>query len=296
MLKIFYPVVLLLLSLSRITYAQTNPLQQQIETYLAGKKATIGVSVLGIEDGHSLSVKGDDHFPMQSVFKFHIAIAVLSEVDKGRLRLDQQIKVTKADLLPGTWSPIREKYPEGTMLTLKEILRYTVSESDNVGCDILLRLMGGPKVVNDYFVKHGVKDIAIVANEAEMHQAWDVQFGNWTTPASATNLLKVFYDKKLLSQQSTDVLWRMMVESPTGKKRIKGQLPEGTELAHKTGTSDTNKQGITAAVNDIGIVRLPDGKHFAISVFVSNSAESMEMNEKIISDIGKYVWEYYTNK
>jgi len=88
----------------------------------------------------------------------------------------------------------------------------------------------------------------------------------------------------------------MMVETPTGKKRIKGQLPEGTVVAHKTGTSDTNQQGITAAVNDIGIVTLPDGKHYAISVFVSNSAEDMERNEKIISDIGRFVWEYYTRR
>jgi beta-lactamase class A len=160
----------------------------------------------------------------------------------------------------------------------------------------LLRLIGGPKVVNDYLVKQGLKDISIQANEAEMHSAWDVQYRNWTTPKSATNLLKMFYDKKLLSQKSTELLWTMMVETPTGKKRIKGQLPEGTVVAHKTGTSDTNQQGITAAVNDIGIVTLPGGKHYAISVFVSNSAENMEMNEKIISDIGRIVWEHYTGK
>jgi len=296
MRKIFYPVLLLLSSLSPIAKAQTNGLQQQIEAYTAAKKATIGVSVLGIEDDYSMSVRGDSHFPMQSVFKFHIAIAVLSEVDKGKLRLDQRVKVKKEELPPNTWSPIREKYPEGTVLTLKEILRYTVSESDNIGCDILLRLMGGPKVVNDYFVKHGVKDVAIQANEAEMHQEWDVQYRNWTTPTSAANLLKVFYEKKLLSEQGTDLLWQMMVESPTGKKRIKGQLPEGTVVAHKTGTSDTNKQGITAAVNDIGIVSLPNGKHFAVSVFVSDSEEKMEENERIISDIAKYVWDHYTGK
>jgi len=296
MLKKFSPVVLLLLSLSRIAYAQTDPLQQQIEQYTAGKKATIGVSVLGIEDHYAMSIKGDDHFPMQSVFKFHIAMAVLAEVDKGKLRLDQQVEIRKDELPLHTWSPIREKYPEGAALTLKQVLRYTVSESDNIGCDILLRLIGGPKVVNNYLVRQGLKGISIQANEAEMHSAWDVQYKNWTTPKSATELLKMFYDKKLLSQKSTALLWTMIVETPTGKKRIKGQLPEGTVVAHKTGTSDTNQQGITAAVNDIGIVTLPHGKHYAISVFVSDSAENMEMNEKIISDIGKFVWDYYTGR
>lgn len=296
MLKRIYPVILLLLSTSGITYAQTDQLQQKIKLYVAGKKAAIGVSVLGIEDHYTMNVKGDDHFPMQSVFKFHIAMAVLAEVDKGRLRLDQQLKIRKGELPADTWSPIRDKYPAGATLPLKEILRYTVSESDNIGCDVLLRLMGGPKVVNNYFVKNGVKDLSIQASEAEMHGPWEVQFRNWTTPKSATNLLKVFYSKTLLSEKNTKLLWDMMVNSPTGAQRIKGQLPQKTMVAHKTGTSGTNEKGITAAVNDIGIVTLPDGKHFAISVFIANSAESVEMNEKIISDIGKYVWDYYTRR
>ncbi|MCK7516895.1 MAG: hypothetical protein MZV64_03810 [Ignavibacteriales bacterium] len=58
---------------------------------------------------------------------------------------------------------------------------------------------------------------------------------------------------------------------------------------------DTNDEGITAAANDIGIITLPDGKHFAISVFVTNSKENDETNEKIISDIAKVTWDYFQN-
>ena len=84
-----------------------------------------------------------------------------------------------------------------------------------------------------------------------------------------------------------------MIETSTGKNRIKGQLPEGTIVAHKTGSSGTNEEGITAAANDMGIVTLPDGKHFAISVFVTNSKENDKTNEKIISDISKAAWDYF---
>jgi beta-lactamase class A len=87
-----------------------------------------------------------------------------------------------------------------------------------------------------------------------------------------------------------------MTETATGKKRIKGQLPEGTVVGHKTGSSGTNEKGITAAVNNIGIVSLPNGKHFSISVFVSNSIEKLETNEKIIADISKLAWDYFLNK
>jgi beta-lactamase class A/beta-lactamase class A VEB len=98
---------------------------------------------------------------MQSVFKLHIALAVLSEIDKGKFSLDQKIKIEQKDLLPGLYSPLREKYPNGAALKLSEILEYTVSQSDNVGCDVLLRLIGGPQAVEDFFIKNNLRDVSI---------------------------------------------------------------------------------------------------------------------------------------
>lgn len=277
--------------------AQTDSLQQRIEQIIKTKNADIGVAVYGLESKDSMSIHNSLHFPMQSVFKFHIALAVLNKADKGILSLTQKIFIQKKDLLPNTWSPIRKKYPDGNIyLSLADILAYTVSESDNNGCDILLRLIGGPKKVNDYIHTTGIKDLAINATEEEMHKEWNVQFTNWTTPAAATGLLKTFYDRKDISKKSFDFLWKILSETSSGNNRIKKQLPAGTLVAHKTGTSDTNEQGITAAVNDIGIVTLPNGEHFAISVFVSNSKENNETNEKIISDISKITWDYFVNR
>ena len=272
MTKIFYFSSLLLLFVSYQTSAQTTYLlKQKIEQIISTKKADVGVSIMGIEDKDTLTINGSRHYPMLSVFKFHIAIVVLAEVDKGNLSLNQKINIKKTNLTQNAWSPIRAKFPNGVKLTLAEIIRYTVSESDNIGCDILLRLIGGTQIINQYFLNKNFKDLSIQASEEEMHKDWNIQFTNWTTTNSATNLLKAFYDKKLLSQKSNDFLWKTMTETITGKKRIKGQLPESTIVAHKTGTSGTNEKGISAAVNDIGIVTLANGKHFIITIFVSNS-------------------------
>ncbi|WP_051359763.1 class A beta-lactamase, subclass A2 [Adhaeribacter aquaticus] len=277
-------------------FAQTGALKRNIEDLIASKDATVGVAIYGLESKDAIYINNNKHFPLQSVFKFHIALAVLSEVDRGRLTLNQKIRIKKSDLLPNTWSPIREKYPQGNVeLPLTEVLKYTVAESDNNGCDILLRLIGGTQFVNNYLHKLGIKEVSIQANEAEMHQAWDVQFQNWTTPKSTVDLLKLFQERKILSAKSYDFLWQTMAETVSGKNRIKGQLPAGTVVAHKTGTSGTNDQGITAAINDIGLVTLPNGTHFAISVLVSNSKESTETNEKIIADITKLSWNYFTS-
>lgn len=276
--------------------AQKEDLRKEILKIANSKRADLGIYISGIEDQDTISFNGEKHYPMQSVFKFHIAIVVLNEVDQGRLFLDQKIHVGKEDLIQNTWSPIREEYPDGTTLTLAEMLKYTVSQSDNIGCDLLLDLLGGTKTVNDYFHEKGYKDISILATEAEMHKDWPTQFLNWITPHESNKILNAFYGEELLSKQSTGFLWKIMTETATGKKRIKGQLPEGTVVGHKTGSSGTNEKGITAAVNNIGIVSLPNGKHFSISVFVSNSTEKMETNEKIIADISKLAWDYFLNK
>lgn len=268
----------------------------QIYQTIAHKKADVGVSVHGIDSKDTITVNGDKHYPMQSVFKFHIAMAVLNQVDKGKLSLSQKIHIKKSELLPDTWSPIRDAHPKGdVILPLSEIIKYTVAQSDNNGCDILMRLIGGPKPINDYIHSLGIKDVAIKANEEEMHKEWDVQFLNWSTPKAVTDLLVKFYTKKVLSKESFNFLWKTMVETSTGTNRLKGQLPKGTVVGHKTGTSDTNKQGVTSAINDVGIVKLPNGKHYAIAVFVCNTRENEATNDKIISDISKLVWDYFIN-
>lgn len=295
--KRFYLSCLIMLSASFHSIAQTKQLSAQIKQVIAHKKADVGVSVRAIEGKDTLSINGDKHFPMQSVFKFHIAMAVLNQVDKGKLSLSQKIHVKKSDLLLNTWSPIREAHPNGDVdLPLSEIIKYTVAQSDNNGCDILMRLLGGPKPINDYIHSLGVKDVAIAANEEEMHKEWNVQFSNWSTPKAITELLVKFYSKKVLSKDSFNFLWKTMVETSTGVNRLKGQLPKGTVAGHKTGTSDTNAAGITAAINDAGIIRLPNGKHYAIAVFVCNTKENEATNDKIISDISKLVWDYFIQK
>lgn len=299
MIKTFHLTTLLFLFISCQTSAQTvDSLRQKIEQIVSTKNAIVGVAIIGDNGKDTLTINGDRHFPLQSVFKFHIALAVLSQIDQGNFSLNQKIKIEKKDLIPNLYSPIRDKYPNGTILPISKILEYTVSQSDNVGCDLLLKLIGGPQVVEEYFIKNNIKDVSIKINEEVQQANWDLQFENWTTPKAANEVLsKFYYNKtKLLSKKSYDFIWKTMKGTKTGKARLKGQLPKNAIVAHKTGTSGANKEGLTEAVNDIGVVFLPNGQHYFISVFVTKSTENNETNEKIISDISKVTWDYFIKK
>lgn len=276
----------------------TDSLKQKIQKICSSKNAIVGLSVMGSNGNDTISIHGTRHFPMQSVFKFHIALAVLDQIDKGKFSLNQKIKVEKKDLLPGFWSPLREENPNGGNFTIAKIIQYTICQSDNVGCDVLLNLIGGPKVVENYFKNLGFKDIAITYNEETMQSKWENMFENWTTPETASEMLKRFYYNKdgLLSKKSHAFLWKTLKATTTGANRLRGHLPKKTIVAHKTGSSGTNKEGMTEAVNDIGLIFLPNGNYFIVSVFVSHSTENEATNEKIIADIAKVVWDYYLVK
>lgn len=285
---------LLFLLISAFTFAQTSLLEQKINSVLKNKKATVGISVLGFENGFTYNKKADKKLPMQSIFKFHIAAAVLNAVDKGKLSLDQKIKLDQSNLLENTWSPLRDQYPGGNVeIPLSEVIEYTVAKSDNNGCDILLKLLGGTQAVQKFMDSKGVKGFQIKYNEEAMHKDWNVQYENYSTTKSAVDVLKKFYDGKLLSKKSTDYLMKVMWSTSTGLNKMVEQLPKNTPVARKTGSSGKNNAGLTGAENEIGIITLPNGKHYALAVFVSNSTETDAVNCRMISDISREVWEYF---
>ena len=272
-------------------------LKKKILQITKGKNATVAVSVLDFGNDKTVHINGNKKLPMLSVFKFHIGLAVLNEVDQGKLNLDQKILIKKSDLLENTWSPIRERFPEGDIeMPLGLLIKYTVAESDNNGCDILLRLIGGTETVQKFINSKGVRNFTIKVNEEQMHQGFEFMYLNTTTANSANQLLKDFRDKKIVSKTSTDFLMTTMLETSTGKNKIVAQLPESVPVAHKTGSSGKNEKGLTIAENDIGIVTLPGGKSYALSIFVSDSMESAETNTKMIADISKIVFDYFSKK
>lgn len=285
---------LLLFFISFFTHAQKAELKKEISKITEGKNATVAVSVLGIDfPFHYSNENAKKNLPMLSVFKFHIALAVLDLVDQNKLSLDQKIFIKKSDLHEKTWSPMREDFPKGNLnLTLDQLLRYMVSKSDNNACDILLELIGGTNTVQKHMDDKKVKNFQIKYNEEQFHTGnYQLLYENYTTTKSLANLLKEFYKEKILSKKATDYLMKLMVETSTGTTKIVEQLPKNTIVAHKTGSSGKLENGLTVAENDAGIITLPNGKHYALVVFVIDSKESEKDGCKIVSNISKVVFD-----
>lgn len=272
-------------------FSQNDVLRNKIQKIIEGKDATVGVALI-VDGKDTLTINNNFRYPTQSVYKFHLALAVLDYLNKNNLTLDHQVYVKKSDLLPNTHSPLRDDYPQGEMyLSVADLIRYTVSNSDNNGCDILFRLVGGTAEIDKYIRGLGLSEFAIAATEEEMHGPWEVQYTNWSTPYTAAQALEIFRTQDILPQPFHNFLWNALAGTTTGGNKIKALLPEGTFVAHKTGSSYRNAEGLNAAENDIAIIQLPDGRYYSLVVFVADSMESFDVNCDIIAQISKAVYD-----
>ena len=124
--------------------AQDDDLSYRLKKVIKDKKAEIGIAVI-LDAQDTVTVNNDDRYPLMSVFKFHQALAVADYLDRNGLTPDTEIFIPEEELVPDTYSPLREEFPEGEIsLSVSRLLEYSLQLSDNNACDILFEHTGGP--------------------------------------------------------------------------------------------------------------------------------------------------------
>ena len=276
-----------------LVVAQNSPLETQLKKAIEGKKAEIGIAVI-IDGQDTITVNNDIHYPMMSVFKFHQALALADYMHHQKQPLETRLLIKKSDLKPDTYSPLRETYPQGGIeMSIADLLKYTLQQSDNNACDILFDYQGGPNAVNKYIHSLGIRECAIAGTETAMHEDLNLCYENWTTPLAAAELVEIFRKKPLFPKVYKDFIFQTMIECQTGQDRLVAPLlDKKVTVGHKTGTGDLNAKGQQIGCNDIGFVLLPGGRTYSIAVFVKDSEENNQANSKIIADISRIVYEY----
>ena len=282
------------------------------------RPGTLGIAVLDPDSGASWRVNADRAYPMMSVFKAPLGAAVLERVDRGVLSLDRTVALTPADLRAGP-GPMRGELQSGrTEFSVRRLLDAAVSESDNTAADALVKLLGGPAAVTAFLRAHGVDgmrvdrdertlahDIDGLAAEADAPRANEsaaeklarrrrgyagylADPRDTSTPEAAVTFLRKLWRGELVSRESTALLLEMMTHSPTVPNRLKGGVPAGARLTHKSGTSITF-EGVTAAHNDIGVVSWPDGRTVIVAAFLTASPASEPERDAIFSTLARDV-------
>ncbi|WP_289090402.1 class A beta-lactamase, subclass A2 [uncultured Bacteroides sp.] len=259
--------------------------------------AKVGVAVM-INDTDTLTVNNSDKYPMMSVFKFHQALAVCHLLQMKGIPLDSVINISRKELRENTYSPLRDRFPEGNIrISLSELMEYTLQLSDNNACDILFNRILSTKETDRYIRSLGIDNFSIEMDENDMHENLDNCYSNWTTPMAAVRLINLFLEGGAVSGEYYDFIKRTMTECTTGTGRLPYPLKNtAAVIGHKTGTGDKNSDGRYIGINDIGFIDLPNGDRYLIAVFVKDSAENYETTEKIIAEISSIVYKNISNQ
>jgi beta-lactamase class A len=280
-----------------------STLQIKVASIAADAKGTVSVSCLLPGTSLNCDLHPHDHSPMQSVFKLPLAIAVLHLADTGKLlhgqrpgesmsdTLDRTVRFLPEDIIPHAYSPLQDRYPEANVdVSLRELIELSVGESDNAASDILLRIAGGPAVVEDYVRSLGITGFQLEDGEKGLYRDPTAQYRNWIEPDAAVQLLERLTNDPPLSPEANDFLLRTLTASTTGPNRLRASLPAGAVLAHKTGTSGEH-DGKAEATNDIGLITLPDGRRLAVAVFVTDARASEASRDSVIARIGRAAYD-----
>jgi beta-lactamase class A len=297
-------------------------LQSRVRALEAGlRRARIGVAVKDLATGASWSYRGGERFPMQSVFKLPLGMAVLRAVDRGELRLDQTLHVRRQDLSVPVSTLNEEVGRAGKSYSVRRLLELAIGTSDNSAADVLMRRFGGPRRLTAELAGAGIRGIRVDRYEREL-QPEVTGIGKYrpslateegfvaalnavprarrvaaterylrdprdtATPRGMMDYLGRLQAGEFLRPATQAVLMRIAIETRTGQNRLKAGLPRGTVLAHKTGTGRTI-EGRASATNDVGVATLPGGRKLVLVAFVAGAAASEAQRERAIADFAR---------
>ena len=287
-----------------------------------------GVAIMRIDGGEWLTGKRQGElFPQQSVSKTWVALTILDLVDRGKVRLDQKVRITRDDLAV-FHQPVRDRVIAngGVEMSVLALLEQAIISSDNTANDSLLRTAGGPQAIKEFLtrkklgaIRFGPGERLLQSGIAGMDWRQDYSLGrNFYTARNAVPLAqrKAALDRyladpvdgaspeaivralarlakgELLSPASTQLILGIMSRTSSGPNRLKAGVPSTWRFMHKTGTGQILPP-VSTGYNDIGIMTAPDGTRYAVAVMMGSTTSSIPQRMSFMQFVSRTVAAYH---
>ena len=300
---------------------QADPLSAQVEAITAPLAGRVGFAARLIGSDKIVAYNADMTFPMASTYKVPAAVTLLKRVEAGEVKLDHMVELPLDDMVTGDNVIAQNFVHPGLQLSVANLIEAMITMSDNTATDAVFSLAGGPGAITAAMRKLGIEDMRIdrntkdlirdmagmdrpatVAAVAEFLQSnperaaqfvampkdpeYEADPRDQSTPVAMLDLLMQIDSANAISEDSRDFLIASMSRTRTGAGRIKGLLPRGTPVAHKTGTS-------SGVANDVGYVTLPDGRRFAIVIFTTSSDTPLADRDRAVAEVARTLYDYF---
>jgi beta-lactamase class A len=310
----------------------TNPiatadekLKTQIDSYWKKFPGRAGIAIYTPFSDEIIGKRQTERFPQQSVSKMWVALTILEQEAAGKLSLDKRIRVSRDDVV--VFSQPLKNYLNGRDtfdMSLRELLTHSINASDNLANNVLLRVAGGPKAINQMLDRRKVQSIRFGPGEVLLQSAiagleWQPEYrkGNafnaqrsnipmakrkaaldayletpldGAAPGTIALVLKHFSERDASDPGAK--LLKLMAGTYTGRSRLRSGLAPGWRLAHKTGTGQV--LGSTAtAINDVGVMTAPDGCVYPVAVMIAETRAGKEATNAFMQNVARAVTQHH---
>ncbi len=271
-----------------------NDFEQRIARIADGSKGRIGVAAIDLSTGEEISVLGDQLFPMASTSKIAVAATYMEMVEQGKYSLTSEFPLLipiRSRKFSSPAAPVRK----GEYMSAIDLIEIMITRSSNPATDSLLAAVGGTDKVNDWMRRQGIEEFSIdrdiatlVRDDGEFDPVSYIDKRDAATPKAMLELLVGLYQGKFLEPESRRVILDAMSRTRTGKRRIKGRMPEFVQVSHKTGSLNNTS-------SDVGFIQSPDGRTIAVAIYVTGQG-TRRNREARIAEIARALYDGFASR
>lgn len=239
---------------------------------------SVGIYIKNLENGKEWALNSNKMMPSASLVKVPVMVGVFEKIQRGELRLDQPVVLTKQTRKGG--SGHLKWRANGEQFTVRELLQEMMAYSDNIAQEMLIQTVG-LKYLQERFPTYGFTYTNITKQGLSVAHRTSVE--NYTTAKEMGQLLENIYRGKKFGPEASAQMIQLM-KGAKYNDRLTRQLPRGWVVAHKTGL-------LRRACHDIGVVYSPAGDY--IICVLTSSAPNYRVSKRFISKVGAISYRYF---
>jgi beta-lactamase class A len=221
------------------TRADTSALRKQLDAIANAHHGVMGYSVINLDTGERLSLRGDETFSTASLIKVPILVTLYDLVAQNQLSLDDPLTVLKIDQVPG--SGVLQLMHPGMTLSVHDAAALMIVLSDNTATNLLLdrivirrvwdkmEKLGLPhtKVHSKTFLR-----ISSVAMDSSVKYGLGV-----STPNEMAHLFELLARGKAVSPAADSAMLDILANN-TDSELMQRNI-DSLRVPHKTGATDS---------------------------------------------------------
>lgn len=288
-MKFVFSFIFLCCVLTASAQRTDRTLQAEVENICKGFQGVVGVHILHIPSGKTVSLNADTVFPTASMVKIPILIGIMDKIRNGSLDYHRNMMYRDSLLYPG--EDILGSFKDSSLVSLSKVVMLMLTTSDNTASLWLQALAGSGTRINSILDSLGFKNTRV--NSRTPGREDDRKKYGWgqTTPREMVALMAMIYHRKMLDEKSSNQMLRLLGRNYWDEQAI-SEIPPDIFVASKNGAVDASR-------SETLLVMAPSSPYI-FSVITKEQKDTSWDNENegwvLAKKLSALLWKYYSKK